>query len=356
MPSLASRRTAGFLVLVLALADPAPATADLCWKKSPAHGALGLPSGSEAATLWDIDGIGPQPPRLVVAGRTIRYWDGSDWYALGGLPNGAVRALAVYGGQLYAAGRFSAIGSDVVQYIARWNGSNWVALASGLTTGPNSQEVTALEVFNNLLYVGGLYYRADTGTYHTVSAWNGSNWINVPQTQAWISDFTVFGGQLHAATLPTVPGIYRLDAAWTRLGTLADKGVRSLAVHGGSLYAGGDFAHFFTGDTMNGIARWNGSAWEPVGSGAGPANSTVNSLTLHFGNLIAAGDFTTMNGVTANNVASWNGSSWSALGTGVEVLTDDGVQELIVFDNQLVVLGYVYTSCLIGFSYFWVCV
>ncbi|MBX3322950.1 MAG: hypothetical protein KF757_08165 [Phycisphaeraceae bacterium] len=118
--------------------------------------------------------------------------------------------------------------------------------------------------------------------------------------------------------------------------------VRALAVFddggGAALYAGGFFSTA-GGVTVNGIARWDGASWSPLGSGiAGEFLPTVWALTVFddgTGPALYAGgsDFTTAGGVTVNNIARWDGSAWSALtgpgGTGV----DFTVAALTVFDD-----------------------
>jgi hypothetical protein len=61
-----------------------------------------------------------------------------------------VNALAVSGSDLYAGGLFRRSGGKAINYIAKWDGTNWLALGSG--TGSS---VSALAVAGNDLYVGG---------------------------------------------------------------------------------------------------------------------------------------------------------------------------------------------------------
>jgi hypothetical protein len=105
-------------------------------------------------------------------------------------------------------------------------------------------------------------------------------------------------------------------SAWSPLGEGLNGIVYELAVYddglggGPALYAGGAFT--LSGiSSVSRIARWDGSSWSALGSGM---NNLVYSLGVHAGSLYAGGTFTTAGGVLANHVARWNGSSWSALG------------------------------------------
>src|SRR6185436_2279204 len=101
---------------------------------------------------------------------------------------------------------------------------------------------------------------------------------------------------------------------------------------GTALYAGGDFTA--AGDFLaNHIARWDGNTWAAVSSGNG-MNGIVYAL-LSFDDgivgpaLYAGGNFTAAGGTSANGVARWDGSAWSPLGGG----TDGAAIALRAFDD-----------------------
>lgn len=94
------------------------------------------PSEILASTSWDPDGNGPLAPWLIVAGNfdragdtpanNIAAWNGSTWLALGAGTNGRVKAVAVLGSRLYAAGDFTSAGGVAdTNILARWTGSAW---------------------------------------------------------------------------------------------------------------------------------------------------------------------------------------------------------------------------------------
>src|ERR1044071_160562 len=101
--------------------------------------------------------------------------------------------------------------------------------------------------------------------------------------------------------------------------------VYCLTVYNGSLIAGGIFSTA-GGVSTNGIAQWNGTNWQSLGSGI-EINAAGYALTNYNGNLIAGGGFATAVGVGATNVAQWNGTAWQALGRGM----NDRVRALTVY-------------------------
>ncbi len=97
------------------------------------------------------------------------------------------------------------------------------------------------------------------------------------------------------------------------------------------LIAAGSFSRAGT-SAANRIAAWNGSEWQPLGSGL---NNSVRALTVYNGMLVAGGDFTTAGGSQALRVATWNGSNWIPFATGLTLT----VRALTVFNGQLIAGG-----------------
>jgi hypothetical protein len=64
--------------------------------------------------------------------------------------DGSVSALAVSGSDLYAGGGFITAGGGAANYMAKWNGSSWSGLGSGMDSSVN-----ALVLSGSDLYAGG---------------------------------------------------------------------------------------------------------------------------------------------------------------------------------------------------------
>ena len=94
--------------------------------------------------------------------------------------NNAVFALAVDSSDnLYAGGSFTTAGGVTVNRIAKWNGTAWSALGSGLNSTVNALAVDS----SDNVYMGGLFNTV-TSEYLLLrtAKWNGSSFeefINV---------------------------------------------------------------------------------------------------------------------------------------------------------------------------------
>lgn len=80
----------------------------------------------------------------------------SSWSPLesGVSAHASVRALTVYNGSLIAGGAFTQAGEEPANFIARWDGSAWSALGSGIGGGANTW-VGGLAVYDGRLIAGG---------------------------------------------------------------------------------------------------------------------------------------------------------------------------------------------------------
>lgn len=106
----------------------------------------------------------------------------------------------------------------------------------------------------------------------------------------------------------------------TTLGALLTAEVYDLEVFNGELYAAGTFNQSTGIGTVNGVARWDGAAWQPLGSGVQMTDGTGGFgyvFEVYQGQLYLGGRFDFAGGQPAANIARWNGSDWSAVDIGV---------------------------------------
>ena len=179
-----------------------------------------------------------------------------------------------------------------------------------------------------------------------LAAWNGHTWsdLNAP---AMPNAFPlgVFHGQLVVTSSDVDGQLRRLDGnAWIPFGEgIPNGGVACMAKYQGKLIVAGDFS--FTGhygETIDGVARWDGQYWRSLGAGVlgHSFGSPVNAMTVYNGNLIVGGALDTAGGSPCNAMASWNGSTWSALGQGLTGTPGQTyVFALAVYQGELVATG-----------------
>lgn len=120
----------------------------------------------------------------------------ATWSPMGtGISNGEVRALAVDAqGNIYAGGSFTTMGGVTgTTYIAKWNGTTWEALGSGLAGGGYGVFSMVIGKDGNL-YVGGGFATAGGKASNGFAIWNGSDWIAFSG-----ADYPVFGGTYSVA-------------------------------------------------------------------------------------------------------------------------------------------------------------
>lgn len=338
-----------FAHCILATATALTCTAQPIPTCDPAAPGLGLPGTSGfvgTMTSFDPDGAGPESAKVLftsnsrVAG-TVRtngiglYDPVTDTFApLPGASNTIhpinVNSLALLpSGDLVVGGNFTSIGLEPTAYIARWNGSVWQPLGSGVNKLVNSLAVLP----NGDLIAGGDFNTAGGLAVNGVARWDGSQWhplgtgvsgtffFSVSAVLTTPTGDVVAAGSFNAAGGVSANNIARWDGAnWSPLGAGTGAGVTALALEAdGDILAGGSFTAA-GGAPANRIARWDGANWSPLGPGlsGGPGVPLVRSIiALPNGDAVVVGAFTHAGETPVNGVARWDGLAWSAFGSGV---------------------------------------
>lgn len=234
----------------------------------------------------------------------IARWNGSAWSALGPGLNGTVFVMhALPNGDLLAGGTFTRAGDLVVNGLARWDGTEWTGFGAGF--GGSGWSVTAIEVLpSGDIIAGGGFTTAGGVTAKAIARWNGSSWS--PMGGAFLTGY--------ANRTASVGAIRRLS--------------------NGDLIAGGDF--YTVGNTrVNNIARWDGSAWMPMGGGLAQATPQVKAIIeMSNGNVLACGSFGYTH-TNMENMSVWDGSEWTLYNGGV----GGGITGFVQLPNGEVFVG-----------------
>jgi hypothetical protein len=339
----------------------------------------------------------------------VARWDGGRWRAVGEGVDGTVYALASFddgsGPRLYAAG----LSNGTLAGISDWDGTAWRWLGTGLRRADGSRGTGyALVTYNDgsgsALYVGGSFETADGVLCRNLAKWNGAAFQSVGGgvrlglgANAVVRAFhvlplngaprLVIGGAFSQAGDIAATNVALWDGeAYSALGQglgPVDPSGRSLLVTGlgslnGMIYAGGTFQDNGAGAPLDGLARFNGTVWEQVGSGTGGPIYALHETTSPTPRLVVGGraffaewdgsayhvngnglngvarrvkvadlgdgpalyvtgDFTLAGSVNARHIAKWDGREWSALGNGFPCTTpwstlesfDDGTGEAL---------------------------
>ncbi|MCP4660417.1 MAG: hypothetical protein GY856_33870 [bacterium] len=349
-----------------------------------AFSVLSGPSGtgtndSVAALAVYDDGNGPElyaGGKFTVAGgglvNRIAKWDGTAFSVLSGAAgNGLdydVGALAVYddgsGPALYAGGGFILAGEEVVNYVAKWDGTTWSSLSGPSGTGMDAR-VKSLVVYDDgsgpALYAGGLFTTAGGVVAEHIAKWDGTQWSAFSGLSGAVFSDSVealavyddgsgpalyAGGRFGLAGDVTANNIAKWDGTqWSALSGPSDNGlsssVEALAVYddgsGPELYVGGSFDHAGGVPALS-IAKWDGTAFSALGGVCGDVEELAVWDDGSGPALYVGGWFDTAGGVAANGIARWDGSAYSALsgpsGYGVDEYPIGAVEALAVYDGD----------------------
>ena len=240
--------------------------------------------------------------------------------------------IEVVGNDIYVGGAFATAGGVAVKGIARWDGTKWAALSTGLANGG----ISSMTHFSNTLYIGGSFGGVGTANAHRIAKWDGATWLGLDDTNSEEDDITgvvVIGdGTLYAAgDMELFKGVLANNIArwseaeqlWRTLGyglantSLAGDVSATYVMPDGKVLAAGDFGRA-GGVSVNNLALWDPTKrqWSPFGQGAdGAVNTIVRSGNL----LYFGGAFTTIGGISAPKIATYDlvTGQWASLGTGL---------------------------------------
>jgi len=185
---------------------------------------------------------------------------------------------------------------------------------------------------------------------------SSQNWIqvgdlnNTPRVMLndTVSGLLYLAGNFRFNGVDTVDGFCAYDGAtFTSFGRRFDcvsfgcDPAFMIARYQEQLYLSGPGLTIIDGVDVKGIARWDGTQWEPAMPGlAGNETPYLDGYCIHQGLFYSVGSFRTADGDTCNSVAYWDGQKWTGLG--FIPYPDNGlprVSRVIFYQDQLYVAG-----------------
>jgi hypothetical protein len=229
-----------------------------------------------------------------VSANFVAKWDGTAWSALGsgmggGIVSGPwVKALALdAAGNLYAGGYFTTAGGVSANHIAKWDGTAWSALGSGVSGSYTLVQALAVDGAGNL-YAGGGFTTAGTHASAQVARWTAADGERVVATGSYVFYNNNLPVSIRVTTLGTLNrlALQRFNRShpqatpslntgyyWGIVGTDANGNPASGYVVDLTLPA------TFTADSYDQVCRFTGTVWNCAANAHAPDSITRTRIT-----------------------------------------------------------------------------
>ncbi len=294
----------------------------------------------------------------------INKWDGTTTTAVGtGLPDPGHR-ISNIGSDRYVAKYEQAVDTN---WVYKWDGTNYVKFGAPvyLTTAvagfSKTPSIYDIVEYRGDIIISGEFDWADGKHISGVARWTGSTWdslgtglggyltpapsnVMYPHQMMVYQDTLYVVGNFVTAGGTTVNGVAKWDGIqWHAMDDGFNQNVYAIAVYNSEIYAAGGFTKTGT-TTMRHIAKWNGSSWVSPGfdvytNATGFDEAYIHTLKSIGSRLFISGGFlhvTTSAGITnCNNIIAWDGTTVSTLSGGtpnyqIEAIAPWGTNGIIV--------------------------
>ncbi|MFT3685891.1 MAG: hypothetical protein QM783_13380 [Phycisphaerales bacterium] len=275
-------------------------------------------------SVFDADGDGPLPAQLYATGTfsnvgvpaaRIARFDGASWSAVGSGVSGTIYQLNVADtdgpgpqpARLVASGSFSVVGNSSLTNLAAWNGTTWSAIGTSLNGAVETAGLYDPDGPGPVpprLVVAGWFFNPSLPYQARMFEWTGSAWSAID----------------NAATLPAVITGFDVDGL----------GRDSLVVAGGFEQFGGVNAYH--------AAAWDGTGWKTLNTGVDDYIYSIAQFDPDGAGgapprLFIGGAFRTIGGQSIRGLAQWDGTAWSTIGSGFAA-TAGSPSAMCVYDDD----------------------
>lgn len=265
----------------------------------------GIPTSStiqvRSLVSWDPDGAGPVPPLLAAGGvfsaigslrvNGVAAWDGTSWRALAQGVDGDGSALTVWDRdgdgaeppRLVVGGGFVSASGVAANHVAMWNGTGWESMGLGVNGQVNNLIVWDSDGAGPLLpspVACGLF-GLPTEAGQNLARWSGTAWSRIGTSSSFFGPLAtvakwdpdgagpqperlVAGGNVFGDSGERVAARWFDGTSWRIFGTGLSRTITCLAtwdpdgagIAAPQLFAGGTFA-LSPGDNRGFVATWS---------------------------------------------------------------------------------------------------
>lgn len=302
----------------------------------------------------------------VAFGGGVKRWDGNTWSAVGELMTDGFSSIqfAVFENRLVAS-RGSVWALDGEAWAPLPVSGDWEGSVAGSLAVHDGQLIASYGNLRRFDPLSGSW-TASRGP----ALWDGSTWRPLDLSLsafaergldplASCGDALCFAG-IRSPTSSTPHSSIQSPVTWrqgeiTTMGPGSGSGATSLVsavlLHGNDLYVGGQFSTI-GGVSANGVARWDGRRWWPLGElRGGGMRGFVTSLAMYQGQLYASGAFydASMEYPTTFAVMRWDGVSWHVVGE-PPLSAGISIRAMVEWRGELYIGGNLSTSAVAPFS------
>jgi hypothetical protein len=123
----------------------------------------------------------------------VARWDGTKWWPMGSGTNGSVGSITADADAVYVLGNITTAGGDSANHVARWDiqDESWSAMGSGLGVVGTYLLVPDISAIGGAVYAGGGFTTAGGAPANNIARWDGTHWSALGSGisgSSWIED------------------------------------------------------------------------------------------------------------------------------------------------------------------------